>query len=330
MIKMPVFDSEFRFIKSKEGLSGFWYNYAKENYKIPFKAVFKKTLDKNRFSVSIKEKNTLFSGEWETVFSKGTEDEYKAIGVFNQEGQNVTGTFITQTGDYRFLQGNVINDSILLSCFDGSHAFLFEGALTNETIKGTFYSGTHWKEEWLADKNASFTLQNPYSLTNQVSEERLEFTFPDLNGNSVTYPNERYDNKVVIVQIMGSWCPNCMDETKFLTDLHNTYQSSGLEVISLAFEVPLDLSDKVARVKDLKTHFNSRYEFLIAGNASKKEAEKALPVLSEVSSFPTTIFIDKKGAIRKIHTGFYGPGTGEYYNTYVSEVKTLVEELLNE
>ena len=94
--------------------------------------------------------------------------------------------------------------------------------------------------------------------------------------------------------------------------------------------MPVDLQDKITRVKDLKSHFKSDYKFLIAGNASKKEAEKAIPALSEISSFPTTIFIDKQGVIRKIHTGFYGPGTGDYYTQYVSEVKSLVEVLLNE
>ena len=90
------------------------------------------------------------------------------------------------------------------------------------------------------------------------------------------------------------------------------------------------MKGKITRVKDLKEHFNSHYQFLIAGNASKKEAKTALPVLSEISSFPTTIFIDKKGEIRKIHTGFYGPGTGDYYTKYVSEVEMLVEELIHE
>jgi len=330
VIKMPVFDSEFHFTLSDYALSGFWHNYAKKDYKIPFSAEMKTTGLDDRFNISHDEKYTLFDGEWETIFSKGKEGEYKAIGVFNQDGQSIVGTFITQTGDYRFLQGNIANDSIFLSCFDGSHAFLFQGTLVDGTINGMFYSGSHWSEPWVATKNELFTLANPYSLTNQVKEEKLEFTFPNLERVNVSYPNEAYKNKVVIIQVLGSWCPNCMDETKFLTELHKSYQPEGLEIIGLAFEIPKNLNDKITRVKDLKSHFDSKYEFLIAGNASKKEAEKALPALSEISSFPTTIFIDKKGAIRKIHTGFYGPGTGAYYTEYVSEVKALVEELLNE
>ena len=329
-IKMPVFDSEFHVIETPSGLTGYWYNHAKSNYKIPFTASTNSKGVKNRFEVSQNNKYSSYDGEWETVFSSGTEDEYKAIAVFSQEKGNVQGTFITQTGDYRFLQGNVINDSIFLSCFDGSHAFLFEGVLLDGVINGQFYSGSHWSEPWISTKNELFILQNPYSLTNQVKEEKLKFTFPGLDGKNVSYPSELYKDKVVIIQILGSWCPNCMDETKFLTALHKKHQSNGLEIIGLAFEVPKALEDKIARVKDLKSHFGTEYQFLIAGNASKKEAGEALPALSEISSFPTTIFIDKKGMIRKIHTGFYGPGTGDYYTKYVSEVNTLLNGLLNE
>ena len=330
LIKMPVFDSEFHFIKTASGLSGYWHNNAKTDYKMSFTASLNTRGIKNRFGISQNNNHAIYNGEWETTFSPGREGEHKAIAAFKQDKQYVAGTFITQTGDYRFLQGNISNDSILLSCFDGSHAFLFEGILLDGIINGQFYSGSHWSEPWVSSKNKLFSLANPYSLTNQVIEEKLEFTFPGIDGKNVSYPNKRYEDKVVIIQVLGTWCPNCMDETKFFTALHKQYNPRGLEIIGLAFEVPEELRDKIIRVKELKSHFGAKYEFLIAGNASKKEAQKALPVLSEVSSFPTTIFIDKKGLIRKIHTGFYGPGTGDYYTKYVSEVSTLVETLLSE
>ena len=56
----------------------------------------------------------------------------------------VTGTFLTETGDYRYLEGVVDGDSLKLSCFDGSHAFLFHAALDQDSFRGRFWSGTHW------------------------------------------------------------------------------------------------------------------------------------------------------------------------------------------
>jgi thiol-disulfide isomerase/thioredoxin len=329
-IKMSVFDSEFHFKKTTIGLTGYWYNNAKTNYKLPFCARSNREGLKTRFDISQKNNYSNYGGKWETTFSQGSEEEYKAIATFDQNQQYVAGTFLTQTGDYRFLQGNISGDSILLSCFDGSHAFLFEGRLVDGVINGQFYSGSHWNEPWVSSKNELFTLANPFSLTNQVENEKIEFTFPGIDGKNVSYPNKRYNNKVLIIQILGSWCPNCLDETSFFSELHKQYHQSGLEILGLAFEIPEELSDKIERVKDLKAHYSSKYEFLIAGNASKKEAQQALPFLSDISSFPTAIFIDKKGKIRKVHTGFYGPGTGDYYTEYVSEINVLVESLLSE
>jgi len=61
-----------------------------------------------------------------------------------------------------------------------------------------------------------------------------------------------------------------------------------------------------------------------------KDAEKALPQLSHIMSFPTTIFIDKKGVVRKIRTGYSGPATGEAYSVFVKEMNYFTEMLITE
>jgi hypothetical protein len=53
-------------------------------------------------------------------------------------------------------------------------------------------------------------------------------------------------------------------------------------------------------------------------------------MLNKIISFPTTIIIDKKGIVRQIHTGFSGPGTGEYYNKFVEEFTRFMEKLEKE
>jgi hypothetical protein len=49
-----------------------------------------------------------------------------------------------------------------------------------------------------------------------------------------------------------------------------------------------------------------------------------------VLSYPTTVFVDKKGKVRKIHTGFNGPATGEKFTEFKTEFKAFVGELLAE
>jgi hypothetical protein len=117
---------------------------------------------------------------------------------------------MTETGDFRFMEGNVTVDSLFLSAFDGSHAFLMKSRIVGDSMYGVFLSGKHWKGTWNARCNESFDLPHPDSLTYIVDNKPVEFTLNDLDGNTFTFPNSTFENKVTIIQIMGTWCPNWM------------------------------------------------------------------------------------------------------------------------
>jgi thiol-disulfide isomerase/thioredoxin len=135
---------------------------------------------------------------------------------------------------------------------------------------------------------------------------------------------------VLIVALAGSWCPNCHDEAAFLAPLYNDYRAKGLEVVSLMFEHFGDFPHAAEATQRFRQHYGIEYTTLIAGISDKDDAAKKLPMLDRVYAFPTTIFIDRKGQVRKIHTGFSGPATGEHYTQFVNEVKTILDQLLAE
>ncbi len=336
IIKMPVFDSEFRVQLIGDTLmKGKWINYARKNKNvIPFFASYCKNNcdDKNVFASS---QYFNMDGAWECDFSPKTKDNTKAKGIFIQTDpfKKLTGTFLTETGDYRYLEGKLGEGKrFYLSCFDGSHAFLFTGKVKGDSIvEGHFYSGSHWHEPWVAVRNDKFELRNPDSLTYlKPGYSKMEFNFKNTEGKTISLTDDKYKNKVVIVQLMGTWCPNCMDETKFLAPFYDKYKSKGLEVIALAFERTDDFSKAVSNVQRSKTRFKANYDFLITMKNGKDQASEALPMLNEVMAFPTTIYIDKKGIVRKIYTGFNGPATGDAYTKFVEQTTLFVEKLLNE
>ncbi|MEZ4937739.1 MAG: TlpA disulfide reductase family protein [Crocinitomicaceae bacterium] len=327
-IYLPVFNSEFHIqILDGYNICGKWMNYAKgENYAIPL--VGYKTKE-DRFSFKETKKNINFTGNYEVVFSP-QEDPWKAVGLFHQKKNRITGTFLTETGDYRFLEGNAYGNEIFLSCFDGSHAFVFTGKMIGDTIYGDFYSGNHYHTDWIASKNTQFKLRDPDSITVQTHKSDIAFELPDLDSNLYQFPNSKLNGKILIVQIMGSWCPNCMDETKFYKELYAKYKDQGLEIIAIAFETPKDFTSKARMLKKLKNHFDIQYKILVGGDASKKIASDIFPSLNSIVSFPTSIFIDKNNKIRRIHTGFNGPGTNKHYKEYVDKTMRLIEEMLKE
>ncbi len=329
-IKFPVFEGYVagKFLDSTT-ITG---SFIKESLDrvVPFTAIYG---EQDRFEVSAKPAFNI-SGNWETIFSKDQpEDEYIAQGVFKQNGNIVTGTFRTTTGDYRYLEGVLNKDQLQLSTFDGAHAFLFIAQVTDSTINGHFYSGNHWKEPFVAKRNETYELPSAESLTFlKEGYETLDFSFPDAEGNQISLKDDRFKNKVVLVQIMGTWCPNCMDETKYYVDFYNRNKGKDIEMVSLAFEYAKTPEKAFKSIKRLQQKLKVAYPILLAqyGTSDKKKAQEKLPMLNHVLSYPTTIFIDKKGQVRKIHTGFNGPATGDKYIQFKTEFESFVNQLLNE
>ena len=258
----------------------------------------------------------------------------KAVGLFEQKGNKLTGSFLTPSADYRYLDGIVTGDSLRLSSFDGDNARLFEAKIGNEnTISGVFYNGYTGKEAWRAVKNDSVDLPETAEPTRlREGESKLNFTFNDLHDLPVSINDEKYKDKVVIIQIMGSWCASCLDETKFLSDYYKINRSRGVEIIALAYEFTTDVSRSKKSVAKFQKLFDVQYSMLITGVAAsdEKKTEKTLPQLTAIKSFPTTIFIGKNGSVREIHTSFYGPGSGEYYIESKNKFYETVDRLLKE
>jgi thiol-disulfide isomerase/thioredoxin len=322
--KMPVFDSEFKLRLFPGMMQGNWINHSrKEKNIIPFEAILGQT---QRFKTGSLARSN-FDGKWECTFSPGLKDSSKAIGAFKQKMQIVSGTFLTETGDYRYLEGAADGNKLSLSCFDGAHAFLFEGTIDEKSIiTGIFYSGIHWEEKWVAKRNEKFELRDPFSISKVVKKEPLELSFPNVEGKKISLSDAKYKDKVVIVQIMGSWCPNCMDETAYLSDVYNRYQKKGVEIIALAFERTDNFEKSKANVQRLINKFGAPYEFLITGLSGTENAKKTMPWISNVSAFPTTLYLNRKHEIVKVYTGYNGPATGNAY----TKMKEGTESLLND
>ncbi len=324
-IDFPNFHSTLNFkVVNKKLLLGYWRNFNKGNqYKIPFKAIYgeiENTIPANYYD---------FSGRWKTTFDPKTEDESMAIGVFKSKDSKITGTFLTETGDYRFLEGKVNGKNFTISCFDGSHAFHFSGYLdSTETIQGKFYSGKHYSTSWIATNDSNFHLRNPDSLTFVVKKEPFAFKMKTLEGKDFAFPNSDFNNKVTIVQIMGTWCPNCMDETKFFKELYAKYHTQGLEIIAVGYETPNDFEGQVNKIKLLKERHHLDFQFLVGGSANKGLASEQFSMLNQIMSFPTAIVIGRDGEVKRVHTGFNGPGTGKLYDDYVQEMDLFIQELL--
>lgn len=325
-IDFPHFHSYLRFtLHSKKKIAGYWVNLNRgNNYQIAFEATLGSAKNKQALS------QVDIDGKWKTTFDPTSKNPELALGVFTSTAKNLTGTFLTETGDYRFLEGTSCSNSFYLSCFDGSHAFLFTGEYKDQQLSGSFYSGKHYKTTWIAERDESFILRDPDSITYVKPNEPFTFKFKDLQGNDFSFPSEAFRNKVTIIQIMGTWCPNCLDETRYFKGLYEKYHAAGLEIISVAYETPRIFEEQVEKVELLKSRMNLTHTFLVGGQASKSLSSEHFSMLNEIISYPTAIFINRSGQVVKVHTGFNGPGTGDIYTTYSKETEAFIQLLLEQ
>lgn len=329
IIPIASYDAYIEGIVSGDLIEGkFIKNYIENDPGVPFHATFGV---KERFSPSGSIPDTPVDGKWDMLFISEKGDTTRNVGIFKSENNIVTGSILTNSGDLRFLEGVYTESGVDLSAFGGLSPYLIELRFSDESsFEGKFYT-TRGVTEIVGTRNDYAELADPYSLAQlKPGFNSLGFNLPNLDGQNVSLDDERYRGKVVVVSILGSWCPNCLDEMEFLAPWYDENRERGVEIIGIAFERKDDFDYAKTALTRLKNRYGANYEILFGGQVGRESVANALPEVENFSSYPTTLFIDKKGAVRKIHTGFNGPATGLFYEEFKRDFNSLINSLLSE
>jgi thiol-disulfide isomerase/thioredoxin len=270
-------------------------------------------------------------GRWKVLFEPGTPNEEVLVGVFQQEmNGRIFGSFLSETGDYRYLHGYAANGKLHLQTYTGYWAFVVEADLNgSDEMTGVFYSGGKSSSPFKAMKDETVQLRDEAELTYLIKrDERVVLNnLSKLNGRKTNLDLAK-NGQVTLIQIMGTWCPNCIDEANLLKELHAAYGKQGLEIIALGFEVGTDTKKQRSRLKRFVKDLQVNYPVYLAGTSSKEAAAAYFPMLNGIMSFPTSILVDEQGKIIAIHTGFSGPATGAAYTELVNKYKQEIENAL--
>jgi thiol-disulfide isomerase/thioredoxin len=326
-IGFPHYDAELAgaVLASGRLIVGSWRKVGRNGAvsELPFRAA--RTMETGRApGVDIGE----VEGRWRVDFESSDEP---AVAEFRAgPGGRLFGTFLTTTGDYRFLEGAVRGGALALSCFDGAHAFLFRATVQPDgSLRGDFWSRDVWHETWTAVRDPDAALPDGFGETAWVGAQDLSsLVFRDLDGEPTSVASLHEAGKPMILEVFGSWCPNCHDAAALLGELEERYADRGLRIVGLAFEHTGDFERDARQVRRYAERYGIRYPLLLAGLSDKARAGEAMPVLDRVRAYPTTIFIDGEGRVRAIHTGFSGPATGEAHERLRASFERLVEDLL--
>lgn len=333
--EMPVFESAFKTVLQPDGsLRGIWYKgTAQQTQQWLFTAMPGRN---SRFDNIDGKAAVNVSGRWMLSISRPPDTQTRpAIAEWKQTGQYLSGTILAPSGDYRYLEGTVTGNRFFLSTFDGAHAYRFEGYVGKEgnIDSAWFFSGYAGVEVFTGFRDANAKLPDVGNVpVLKEGRQSISFSGKDLEGKMVYSADPRFSGKVVVVQLMGSWCPNCMDETRFLSDFYKKNHQRGIEMVALAYENSTDFERSKRSVEKFRERYAVDYPMLITGvwvNDSLR-TEKTIPEITPIKAFPTTIFIGKDGKVKHIETGFSGPGTGPYYDLYRKAFIARIERLLAE
>ncbi len=272
------------------------------------------------------------SGDWLLRVGEG-DNQRTWRASFKQQNSAVSGTIIPLSGDWGTMTGKFENGELRLTRFDGINAYLLKAKLTAAgKLEGLINSERKVVAE-RADKAqlaALPPLLDPNNYTKLKNPaEPFQFSFPDLDGKTVSSNDERFRNKVVIVTIGGTWCPNCHEEAAVLRDFWQRYQKQGLEIVGLMFEYTGEAARDREQMRIFARRHNIAYPLLLAGTTEEGEVQKKLPQLENFSAYPTAIFIGRDGRVKRIHAGFEGQAAGARHTQLKAELEEYVQELLD-
>jgi thiol-disulfide isomerase/thioredoxin len=202
-------------------------------------------------------------------------------------------------------------------------------AISDGSLRGDFWSGEKWHETWAAKRDDRAALPDGFTLTQ--AKDRVQFSsmvFSDLEGKKHSLADKQFEGQARIIEVFGSWCPNCHDASEVMNELHEKYAGKGLSIVGLAFEATGEVEKDAKQVKAFVDRHKLKYPVLLGGVADKEQVAKALPMIDRFRAYPTFIITDAEGKVEAIYTGFSGPATGEAYQKLKADFEGIVKRLV--
>jgi thiol-disulfide isomerase/thioredoxin len=271
------------------------------------------------------------AGLWNVQVGKSSKGEQAWQLIVRQSGAEASAAILRIDGDTGALTGRYRDGTFVLSHFSGARPLRLEvtpsAAGTLAIVQNKDGALTAVRAEQAKAKGLPEPSDPSRFTSVKDPTEPFRFSFPDIDGKIVANTDPRFQGKVVIVSISGSWCPNCHDEAPFLVELYKKYKKQGLEIVSLSFEEEAQIKNPV-RLRAFNKRYGIDYTVLIPGEP--KELNDKVTQGVNLNSFPTTFFLGRDGRVRSAHAGFPGKASGKFHEETKAEIIALVERLLAE
>ncbi|TFG50546.1 MAG: TlpA family protein disulfide reductase [Gemmatimonadales bacterium] len=322
VLELADYAASITAVQRGDSLTGFYRNLGRRGPRtIPFRA------DRGRWTMQ--NRSPALLGRWDAWFESGFSSSPRILEI-RAGTDGVEGAVLSNSGDAGLFWGDAVGDSIAIAHFDGSFVYLLTARLDGDTLRGEFHAGLRSRTPFVATRSTGKPHLTPPTAITRADTTPFRFSFPDLDGHQVASTDQRFQGKVVLLDIFGTWCPTCHEAASTLVQLYRDNRDRGLEVVGVAFEATGDTAHDAGLVRRYREKHGIEFPLLLGGISEQEVVSAALPQLDGFTAFPTTIFIGRDGRVRRIHAGFFGPATGAQYTALVAEYRREVELLLAE
>jgi thiol-disulfide isomerase/thioredoxin len=316
---LAYFDTELRFkLESSTRISGFWVDNSREGMTLPFYAV----------AGVVESPVSELSGKFAVTFRPGAPNAYPAVALIEQDDAGLKATFRTPSGDYRFLRGYLKDGQLVLHRFDGQVIYLLTADVKGDSlINGKHYSGPTYLAEWQGILDSNAQMSDPYERTKVINSTPVELKVLNIDGDTILLDKAVFQDKITLLTIMGTWCPNCLDESRFIDQYLKENPGFPIQVFGLCFERPSSW-DHVQRIlRKYTAALKLPFPLYYVGPPDADFANAVFPMLDGIKAWPTMVVLDRQGQISKVHTGFDGPAAGEAYLEHIKAFDQLMRAL---
>jgi thiol-disulfide isomerase/thioredoxin len=270
-------------------------------------------------------------GKYQAFIPNATGIDSTTTANFWMKNDSIFGTLIAPDGDYGLLAGIQVGSKATLTRFTGWQAFSLEIERQGTHWNGILYARSGKPMEFTLVPQSVITSKPKPALITTLKNPKKPFMFSGITSTSkvISSEDKSFRNKALLIDIMGTWCHNCMDAAPLLQQIYSDFGKDGLEVIGLAFEISVDPAIANKNLALFQARFNITYPILFCGSTNDANVDQKLrSQLNNFYAYPTTIFVNKKGVVKRIHVGFYGPGTGEEYQRQIQQYYETVRQLM--
>ncbi len=270
-------------------------------------------------------------GKYQVYFDKESGIDSSTVATFWVRNDTVFGTLIAPDGDYGLLAGQHFGRRVQLGRFTGWQVMLVELNQSFGNWTGLVYSRKDPPQGFFLEPRPELPKEPLGTRKTAMINPRAPFKFSGITieGDTLAHTDARWKGKALIIDIMGTWCHNCMDEAPLLQQLYSEYKDEGLEIVGLSYEIKDDIELGKKNLRLYRDRFGITFPLLYCGTTDDEVIQEQIhSQVNDFFAYPTAFFVGRDGRVQAIHVGFKGIGTGDEYQHQVQEFYETVKKLL--